>query len=55
MAEAVIKATVVLHNVLTVPSDATLNEVVEQVCIYFLMMHLKATYQDKFLQLSMNA
>ena len=30
MAEIVIKATVVLHNILTVPDDTILNEVVEQ-------------------------
>ena len=34
MAE-VVKATVVLHNILTVPGSAILNEVVE-LCIYFL-------------------
>ena len=30
MAEIVVKATVVLHNILTVPSDTILNEVLEQ-------------------------
>ena len=30
MGEVVVKATVVLHNILTVPGDAILNEVVEQ-------------------------
>ena len=30
MAEVVVKATVVLHNIFTVPDDAVLNEVVEQ-------------------------
>ena len=32
MAEVVVKATVVIHNILTVPGDGILNEVVEQ-CI----------------------
>ena len=35
MAEVVVKATVVLHNILTVPGDAILNEVVEQCCTNF--------------------
>ena len=30
MAEVVVKATVVIHDILTVPGDAILNEVVEQ-------------------------
>ena len=30
MAEFVVKATVVIHNILTVPGDAILNEVVGQ-------------------------
>ena len=33
MAEVVLKATVVIHNILTVPGDAILNEVVEQ-CVF---------------------
>ena len=35
MAEVVVKATVVLHIILTVPCDAKLNEVVEQCVLIF--------------------
>ena len=59
MAEVVVKATVVLHNILTVPGDAILNEVTEQfVSIFdhgFEDLATVATDEDKVLQLSMNA
>ena len=58
MPEVVIKATVVLHNILTVAGDAILNEVVGQ-CVSIFDDALEdladvANDQDKVLQLSMN-